>query len=49
MILVETRVSYDRKTPDAKTANAKSATFRSYVYRHTMMWGTDALLSLIHI
>lgn len=43
MILVETRVSYDRKTPDAKTANAKSATFRSYVYRHTMMWGTDAL------
>jgi len=43
MILVETRVSYDRKTPDAKTANAKSAAFRSYVYRHTMMWGTDAL------
>jgi len=43
MILVETRVSYDRKTPDAKAANAKSAPFRSYVYRHTMMWGTDAL------
>ena len=43
MILVETRVSYDRKTPDAKAANAKSAVFRSYVYRHTMMWGTDAL------
>jgi len=43
MILVETRVSYERGTPEAKAANAKSAVFRNYVYRHTMMWGTDAL------
>lgn len=43
MILVETKVSYDRKAPNAKVANAKSALFRGYVYRHTMMWGSDGL------
>ena len=43
MILVETKVSYDRKAPEAKAANAKSAIFRNYVYRHTMMWGSDGL------
>lgn len=43
MILVETKVQYDRKLPDAKEANAKSAMFRNYVYNHTMMWGSDGL------
>ena len=43
MILVETKVSYDRRAPDAKEANAKSAMLRSYIYTHTMMWGSDGL------
>jgi hypothetical protein len=46
MILVDTKVSYDRQGENAKAINAMSALARSYIHRHTLLWGTDGLRAL---
>jgi hypothetical protein len=46
MILVDTKVSYDRQAPNAKEINSMSALARTYIHRHTLLWGTDGLRAL---
>jgi hypothetical protein len=46
MILVDTKVSYDRQGENAKAINAMSALARGYIHRHTLLWGTDGLRAL---
>ena len=46
MILVDTKVSYDRQGENAKAINSMSALARTYIHRHTLLWGTDGLRAL---
>lgn len=46
MILVDTKVSYDRQAPNAREINSMSALARTYIHRHTLLWGTDGLRAL---
>lgn len=46
VILVDTKVSYDRQGENAKAINSMSALARTYIHRHTMLWGTDGLRAL---
>lgn len=46
MILVDTKVSYDRQAPSAREINSMAALARTYIYRHTLLWGTDGLRAL---
>jgi hypothetical protein len=46
MILVDTKVSYDRQSENAKAINSMSALVRTYIHRHTLLWGTDGLRAL---
>ena len=46
MILVDTKVSYDRQAPSAREINSMAALARTYIHRHTLLWGTDGLRAL---
>jgi len=46
MILVDTKVSYDRQAPNAREVNSMAGLARTYIYRHTLLWGTDGLRAL---
>ena len=46
MILVDTKVSYDRQGENAKAINSMSALARTFIHRHTLLWGTDGLRAL---
>ena len=46
VILVDTKVSYDRQGENAKAINSMSALARTYIHRHTLLWGTDGLRAL---
>ena len=46
MILVDTKVSYDRQASSAKEINSMAALARTYIHRHTLLWGTDGLRAL---
>ena len=46
MILVDTKVSYDRQASNAREINSMAALARTYIHRHTLLWGTDGLRAL---
>jgi len=46
IVLVDTKVSYDRNHPNAKEVNAMVALARTFIHRHTLVWGTDGVRAL---
>lgn len=46
VVLVDTKVSYDRQAPSAREINSMAALARTYIHRHTLLWGTDGLRAL---
>lgn len=46
MILVDTKVSYDRQAPNAREINSMAGLARTYIHRHTLLWGTDGIRAL---
>lgn len=46
MILVDTKISYDRSHPNAKEVTAMVALARAFIHRHTLVWGTDGIRAL---
>jgi hypothetical protein len=46
IVLVDTKVSYDRSHSNAKEVNAMVALARTFIHRHTLVWGTDGVRAL---